>query len=56
MFKFKAEGITAKNRNRVFNQTNFSLLKPNLSIIEDTGRHKIKKINIYKSTKSTDPP
>ena len=29
MFKFNAEGMPAKNRNRVINQTDFFLLKPN---------------------------
>ena len=37
MFKFNAEGMPAKNRKRVISQTDFSLLKPNLSIKEETG-------------------
>ena len=37
IFKFNAEGMPAKKRNRVINQTDFSLLKPNLSIKEETG-------------------
>ena len=37
IFKFNAEGMPAKNRKRVIIQTDFSLLKPNLSINEETG-------------------
>ena len=37
MFKFNAEGMPAKNKKRVISQTDFSLLKPNLSIKEETG-------------------
>ena len=37
MFKFNAEGMPAKNRKKVISQTDFSLLKPNLSIKEETG-------------------
>jgi len=37
MFRFNAEGMPAKNRKRVISLTYYSLLKPNLSIKEETG-------------------
>ena len=37
IFKFNAEGIPAKKRKIVINQTDFSLLNLNLSIREETG-------------------
>jgi len=36
MFKVNAEGMPAKNKKRVINHTVYSLLKPNLSINEET--------------------